>query len=51
MAGRIYAGVDVGSLSSEALVLGDDGVLSYSIVSTGANPPEGCPDLPRGGLG
>ena len=38
MAGRIYAGVDVGSLSSEALVLGDDGVLSYSIVSTGANP-------------
>jgi len=38
MAGRIYVGIDIGSLSSEALVLGDDGVLSYSIVSTGAKP-------------
>ena len=38
MAEGIYAGIDIGSLSSEALLLGDDGVLSYSIINTGAHP-------------
>ena len=38
MAGGIYAGIDIGSLSSEALLLGEDGVLTYSIMSTGAHP-------------
>ncbi|MFB0532857.1 MAG: acyl-CoA dehydratase activase [Desulfatiglandales bacterium] len=38
MAAGIYAGIDIGSLSSEALLLGQDGVLAYSIMSTGANP-------------
>jgi len=34
----IYAGIDIGSLSSEALLLGEDGILTYSIMGTGANP-------------
>lgn len=34
----VFAGIDIGSLSSEALVLTGDGVLSYSIVSTGVDP-------------
>ena len=38
MAGAIYAGIDIGSLSSEALLLGEDGVLTYSIMNTGAHP-------------
>lgn len=38
MAGGIYAGIDIGSLSSEALLLGEDGVLTYSIMNTGAHP-------------
>lgn len=38
MAGEIYAGIDIGSLSSEALLLGEDGILTYSIMITGANP-------------
>ncbi|MGD2126111.1 MAG: acyl-CoA dehydratase activase [Desulfobacteraceae bacterium] len=38
MAGAIYAGIDIGSLSSEALVLGEDGILSYTIMDTGVNP-------------
>lgn len=32
----ITAGIDVGSLSTDAVLLGDEGVLAYSIVSTGA---------------
>ena len=38
MTEKIYAGIDIGSLSSEALLLGEDGVLTYSIMSTGAHP-------------
>jgi predicted CoA-substrate-specific enzyme activase len=38
MTGRVYAGIDVGSLSSEAVLVGDDGVLEYAIRNTGANP-------------
>ena len=38
MAGGIYAGIDIGSLSSEALLLGENGVLTYSIMNTGAHP-------------
>ncbi|RLB06871.1 MAG: 2-hydroxyglutaryl-CoA dehydratase [Deltaproteobacteria bacterium] len=34
----IYVGIDIGSLSSEAVLLGDEGVLAYSITNTGANP-------------
>jgi predicted CoA-substrate-specific enzyme activase len=34
---KIYAGVDVGSLSTEAVILHGDEVLGYSIVATGAN--------------
>ena len=36
--GRIFAGIDIGSLSSEALLIGEDGILGYSIMSTGTNP-------------
>jgi predicted CoA-substrate-specific enzyme activase len=38
MARGIYVGVDIGSLSSEALLLRGDRVLSYTIAGTGANP-------------
>ena len=38
MAKEVYVGIDIGSLSSEALLLGGDGILAYSIVNTGANP-------------
>ncbi len=38
MVDGVYAGIDIGSLSSEAVLLRGDEVLSYSIVSTGANP-------------
>jgi predicted CoA-substrate-specific enzyme activase len=38
MTEKIYAGIDIGSLSSEALLLGEDGVLTYSIMNTGAHP-------------
>ena len=38
MAKEIYTGIDIGSLSSEALLLRDDGILSYSIINTGAYP-------------
>jgi predicted CoA-substrate-specific enzyme activase len=34
----IYAGIDIGSLSSEALLLGEDGILAYSITQTGVEP-------------
>jgi predicted CoA-substrate-specific enzyme activase len=34
----VYAGLDIGSLSSEALLLGQDGIRAYTIVRTGANP-------------
>ncbi|MBW2002195.1 MAG: 2-hydroxyglutaryl-CoA dehydratase, partial [Deltaproteobacteria bacterium] len=37
MAGGIYAGIDIGS-SSEALLLGENGVLTYAIMNTGAHP-------------
>ncbi len=41
MAGGIYAGIDVGSLSSEALLLDEHGgVLGHSIAGTGSNPRE-----------
>ncbi len=38
MNGEIYVGIDIGSLSSEALLLGEEGIVAYSIKSTGANP-------------
>lgn len=38
MAEEVYVGIDIGSLSSEAVLLGGDGILAYSIVNTGANP-------------
>jgi len=34
----VYAGIDIGSLSSEAVLLGEDGILGYSIMKTGSNP-------------
>ncbi|MBW2038683.1 MAG: 2-hydroxyglutaryl-CoA dehydratase [Deltaproteobacteria bacterium] len=34
----IYVGIDIGSLSSEAVLLGEEGLLAYSITNTGANP-------------
>jgi len=45
MDGAIYAGIDIGSLSSEAVLLGEDGILAYSIMNTGAHPQraaQGC---------
>lgn len=36
--GKFFAGIDIGSLSSEALILKDDRVLSYHIMKTGAHP-------------
>lgn len=38
MGKRIYAGIDIGSLSSEAVILGENGVLGYAIKNTGADP-------------
>ncbi len=38
MSKRIYAGLDIGSISSEALLLSDEGIISYSIMVTGPNP-------------
>jgi predicted CoA-substrate-specific enzyme activase len=38
MGKEIYVGIDIGSLSSEALLLGEKEILAYSIMSTGANP-------------
>jgi predicted CoA-substrate-specific enzyme activase len=35
---EVYGGVDIGSLSSEALLLGEDGIRAYTIAKTGANP-------------
>jgi predicted CoA-substrate-specific enzyme activase len=35
---KVYAGLDIGSLSSEALLLGEDGIQAYAIARTGANP-------------
>lgn len=37
MAGNIYVGIDIGSLSSEALILGPDGILTYSVMPSGAD--------------
>ncbi len=34
----IYVGLDIGSISSEALLLLDERILSYSIIATGPNP-------------
>jgi len=39
MAGKkLYAGIDIGSLSAEAVLLSDNGLEAYSIRKTGANP-------------
>ncbi|MBW1669141.1 MAG: 2-hydroxyglutaryl-CoA dehydratase [Deltaproteobacteria bacterium] len=38
MGKRIYAGIDIGSLSSEAVILGENGILGYSVRNTGADP-------------
>lgn len=38
MGGEIYVGIDIGSLSSEALLLGEEGIIAYSIKGTGPNP-------------
>lgn len=38
MGKEIYVGLDIGSLSSEALLLSEEGVVSYSIMTTGPNP-------------
>jgi len=38
MAREIYGGVDIGSLSSEAVLLAADGIVAYSVMNTGANP-------------
>ena len=38
MTTNIYAGIDIGSLSSEALLLEENGVLTYAITNTGAHP-------------
>jgi len=35
---EIFAGIDIGSLTSKALLFGEKGILSYSILPTGANP-------------
>ncbi len=35
---EIFAGVDIGSLTSKALLVGREGIISYSIMGTGANP-------------
>ncbi len=50
-----FAGIDIGSLSSEALILKDNRILSYSIMNTGAYPEriaKDCMDqaLKKGGL-
>lgn len=34
----IYVGLDIGSISTEALLLSDERILSYSIITTGSNP-------------
>ena len=34
---QIFAGLDIGSLSTEVVVLGPQGIMGYSIVSTGSN--------------
>lgn len=34
----MFAGVDVGSLTAEAVILDDGGIISYSILDTGSNP-------------
>jgi predicted CoA-substrate-specific enzyme activase len=38
MSKEIYVGIDIGSLSSEALLLGEREIVAYSITSTGAKP-------------
>lgn len=38
MGRELYVGLDIGSLSSEALLLSKEGVISYSIMTTGPNP-------------
>lgn len=35
---KIFAGIDIGSLSSKALLLEDNNILSYTILPTGADP-------------
>lgn len=35
---KVFAGIDIGSLSSKALLLRDNEIISYSIFPTGANP-------------
>ncbi len=55
MAGSVFAGVDIGSLSAEALLLGEDGVLAYAITATGAYPEQAArrclgEALDRGGV-
>lgn len=37
MSTRIVAGIDIGSLSAEAVILDENGVLGYSIINTGAD--------------
>jgi predicted CoA-substrate-specific enzyme activase len=37
LATQVYAGLNIGSLSSEALLLGEDGVRAYAIAKTGAD--------------
>jgi len=34
----LFAGLDVGSLSTKAVLLGTDGIISHCIIPTGANP-------------
>lgn len=34
----VFAGIDVGSLTAKCVVINDEGILSYSIINTGANP-------------
>lgn len=38
MSSEIFIGIDIGSLSSEALLLREEEIVAYSIMRTGANP-------------
>lgn len=53
---RVYVGLDIGSISSEALLLSDEEIISYSILLTGPNPRKASRDclkeaLLKGGIG
>ncbi len=56
MSRRIYVGLDIGSISSEALLLSEEGILSYSIMATGPSPKRASREclkeaLSKGGIG